>query len=46
MIGCGRDDRVGEIGTSTVTGQKGKVKIPTLTSQNKSEDGIGLFPRR
>jgi hypothetical protein len=24
----------------------GEVKIPTLTSQDQSQDGIGLFPRR
>jgi len=28
------------------TGKRSKVKIPTLTSQNQSDDGNGLFPRR
>jgi hypothetical protein len=33
-------------GLTTVTSQTGKVKNPTLTSQNNGEDGIGVFPRR
>jgi hypothetical protein len=33
-------------GPATVARPKGELKIPTLTSQNKSEVGVGLFPRR
>src|SRR5580658_5813042 len=32
-------------GPAAVASRAGKVKIPTITSQNKSEDGIGLLRR-
>ncbi len=33
-----------KVGQPRSHAKKGKVKIPTLTSQNQSEIGIGLFP--
>jgi len=39
-------DWVRESGNGVQYVQRSKVKIPTLTSQNKIEVGNGLFPRR
>jgi hypothetical protein len=35
-----------KVGQPRSQAKKGKVKIPILKSQNKTKDGMGLFPRR